>query len=97
MRKLTSELIAEGHLSEEGINAWREIADLLASLDMIGRDGVSAIFKIDGLRDEGTSYTITLSGPRLGESFFRMDETDLPKLLEAAITYYRKTIWAQPR
>jgi hypothetical protein len=96
VHKLAIELMAEGQLSEERINSWREMADLLAMIDMMGRNGVSAVIKIDGVRSGGDGYTVAISGPPLGEDFFRKDGSDLAELLVAAITFYRDKTRADP-
>jgi len=69
----------------------------MAALDAIGRDGVSVLVKIDGLRPDAAVYTVAISGPRLGEAFFfRQDGSDLPALLRAGIEFYRVAAWSGP-
>lgn len=92
-RELVDELMSTGHVSEQQVSLWRDVADLMAVFDAIGRDGVSAVVKIDGSRIDGAAYTVVVSGPRLGEAFFRQDGNDLSTLLRAAIAFYRDTAW----
>lgn len=74
-------------LADEQVSQWREVAPLMATLEAIGRDGASAVVKIDGGRPDAI-YTVVLSGPRLGESFFRKDGSDVQVLLREAIEFY---------
>ncbi|WP_133822029.1 hypothetical protein [Tahibacter aquaticus] len=95
-QELVDELVASGHVGEQQVMLWRDVAGLMAVFDAIGRDGVSAVVKIDGARPDAAMYTVVVSGPRLGEAFFRQDGSDLPALLSAAIAFYRAAAWSGP-
>lgn len=68
--------------------SWGGATSLLAALDAVGRDGGSALVKIDGQRCDGQVYTVLISGGRLGEDSFRRDGADLAALLRDALTFY---------
>lgn len=93
-QELVDELMSKGHVGEQQVALWRDVAGLMAVFDAIGRDGVSAVMKIDGARPDGAVYTAVVSGPCLGEAFFRQDGSDLSTLLRAAITFYRDAVWS---
>jgi hypothetical protein len=93
---LINELRTSGRISERQETLWRDVAPLMAAFDAIGREGVSALVKIDGERPNGAVYTVVITGPRLGEKFFRQDGRDLPILLRAAIEFYRAAAWSSP-
>jgi hypothetical protein len=76
-----------GRISEEKIYRWRHIAQLMASLETIASDGITAIVKIDGERPDAI-FTVVISGLRLGDSFFRKDGSDIEVLLQEAIAFY---------
>ncbi|MFT3719389.1 hypothetical protein [Pseudorhodoferax sp.] len=88
-QKLVDEFVASGRVVDRQLTLWRDVAGLMAVFDAIGRDGVSAMVKIDGGRLDGVIYTVVVSGPRLGEAFFRQDGSDLAVLLRAAIAFYK--------
>lgn len=71
----------------DNLEKWKELAPFLASFEAIGNDGVVAIVKVDGLR-ENNRFTVVLSGGKLVESPFRMDGDELRVLLEQAIAFY---------
>ena len=77
-----------GHITNESVARWREAAELMAVLDAAGRDGANVVVKIDGNRSGASIYTVVISGPLFGESFFRQDGGDLLQLLHEAIAYY---------
>lgn len=77
-----------GRVNANSVSRWREAAELMAILDGAGRDGANVVVKIDGGRPEGSVYTVVISGPIFGESFFRKDGDDLLELLREAIDYY---------
>jgi hypothetical protein len=93
-QELIDELMTSGRIRDQQVMLWRDVAGLMAVLDAIGRDGVSAVVKIDGMRADAAVYTVVVSGPRLGEAFFRQDGSDLPQLLEAAVEFYRTAVWS---
>ena len=70
-------------------DVWRTIADLLSTVEAIGRDGCVVLIKIDGLRPKGDVYTVIIQGGPLGQRYFHRDGSDLASLLDEAITYYR--------
>jgi len=72
---------------ERAIGSWRESVQLLAALDAIGRDGASALVKIDGGRDDGRVYTVVVSGGALAEGAFRKDGAELRPLLDEAVAF----------
>ena len=74
-----------------------EAVGLLAALDAIGRDGGSALVKVDGQRSDGQVYTVLISGGRLGEGFFRRDGADLQVLLRDALVFYVNHACSVPR
>jgi len=86
--------LKSGRIAEEHVSRWTEIAPLMAVLDAIGRDGTSAVVKIDGERPIAV-YTVVVSGKKLGESFFRKDGSDLVALLQDAIEYYEAEVWSK--
>ena len=92
-KELIGEMVASGRVHEQQLALWSEVAGLLALFDAIGRDGVSAVVKIDGGRADTDVYTVVVSGPRLGEAFFRQDGSDLAALLRAAIAFYKSAFW----
>jgi hypothetical protein len=93
-QELVDGLVTSGRVREQQVTLWRDVAGLMAAFDAIGRDGVSAVVKIDGARPDAAVYTVVVSGPRLGEAFFRQDGNDLPALLGAAIDFYRTAVWS---
>lgn len=76
---------------------WEEASCLLAAIDAIGREGVSAVIKVDGKRDNGLIYTIVLSGGSLGESYFHRDSDDLLVALQEAVAFYNDNVWSKKR
>jgi hypothetical protein len=83
------ESLAKAGLETQGaMDAWSESARLLSALDAIGHDGGIAVVKIDGRRSDSHSYTVVVSGGRLGEQFFRKDGSELRPLLHEAISFY---------
>jgi hypothetical protein len=68
-------------------DAWRRVADLLAALDAVARDGGHALVKVDGGRTGEEVYTVLVAGGRLGEEFFRKDGADLRALLREALSF----------
>lgn len=93
--QLVNTLRASGRVSEEQISRWGDAAELMAALDAIGRDGANAVVKIDGVRSDGAVYTVVVTGPRLGESFFRKDGSELLTLLRGAVNFYIKAGWSE--
>ena len=69
------------------VDLWKSRAGLLASFDRIGREGATAVIKIDGGRDAAI-YTVVVSGGRLVESFYHQDGPDISVLLRDAVAYY---------
>lgn len=92
-KQVVESLRSGGHLSSEQLIVWSDAAGLLAALDAIGREGASAVVKIDGGRPNDSKYTIVVSGGRLGEAFFRKDGDDLVALLVEAVEFYRVRVW----
>lgn len=84
---LLSALPVGGRAPNALISLWSEVAELMATLDVIGSEGASALIKIDGARTD-SRYTIVLSGGPLGEFFFRKDGGDIKELLREAIEFY---------
>jgi hypothetical protein len=91
---LVGALQASGHVTEEQVARWKEAALLMATLEAIGRDGTTAVVKVDGGRPDAV-YTVVVSGARLGESFFRKDGNDVLALLREAIEFYKSEVWAR--
>jgi hypothetical protein len=91
---LVGALQASGHVTEEQVSRWREAAALMATLEAIGRDGATAVVKVDGGRPDAV-YTVVVSGPRLGEAFFRKDGSDVLALLRDAIEFYKSEVWSR--
>jgi hypothetical protein len=91
---LVGALQASGCVTEENVARWRDAAALMATLDAIGRDGVTAVVKIDGGRPDAI-YTVLVSGAQLGESFFRKDGNDPLALLRDAIDFYKAEVWSK--
>ena len=89
-QKLVDEFVTSGRVAEQEVMLWRDVAGLMAVFDAIGREGVSAMVKIDGGRPDGAVYTVVVSGARFGEAFFRQDGSDLAALLRAAIAFYQE-------
>jgi len=81
-----------GHATIEATTRWREAAEMLAILDAAGRNGANVVVKIDRDRSGASIYTVVISGPLFGESFFRKDGDDICRLLHEAIDYYATTI-----
>ena len=94
---LVNDLEKAGHLSSESLSRWKEASTLLAVFDAIGRDGANAMVKVDGSRSDGSTYTVVVSGGKLGEAFFRKDGANLQVLLEEAASFYRTQIWSPHR
>lgn len=90
---LIDTLRAGGHLNADHLSRWQDAAGLMAVLDAIGREGVSAVVKIDGERAKESVYTVVISGPLLGDAFFRKDGSDLVALLREAVDFYRAEVW----
>lgn len=88
-------LLASARISDEQVELWRKSAGLLAVLDAIGRDGMSAVVKIDGARTDGSVYTVVITGSKLGEEYFRKDGADLPMLIREAIDFYASKAWSR--
>ncbi|WP_143696744.1 hypothetical protein [Variovorax sp. YR752] len=93
-QELVGALQASGCVTEENVARWREAAALMATLDAIGRDGMTAVVKIDGGRPDAI-YTVLVSGSQLGESFFRKDGNDPLVLLRDAINFYKAEVWSK--
>ncbi len=91
--QLVETLLARAHISDAQVALWRESAGLLAVFDAIGRDGMNAVVKIDGARTDGAVYTVLITGPKLGDEYFRQDGGDLPALLRNAIDFYTSKVW----
>lgn len=91
---LVEELLQDGHVSAAQVVQWRDSSGLLAVFDAIGRDGASAIVKVDGARPDGSIYTVVVSGGKLEDAFFRKDGADLDALLQEAISFYRARVWS---
>jgi hypothetical protein len=89
-KALIAGITALGLDARRGEPSWTEALPLLAALDAIGRDGGSAMVKIDGARANSDVFTVVVSGGRLGECFFRKDGSDLRSLLREAVAYYVK-------
>jgi hypothetical protein len=81
---------------EDAPNAWNAALPLLQELDQLSNEGVTAIVKIDGER-ENQKYTVVLSGGQLGERFFRQDGDVLPPLLALAVDFYNLPNGHQPQ
>jgi hypothetical protein len=91
-KDIVAALRESGHISNEQMNRWAQAAPMLAALEAIGRDGANALVKFDGQRQD-KNFTVVLTGPRFGESFFRCDGDDLLALLRDAIEDYRSKGW----
>lgn len=91
--QLVDKLLASARISDAQVTLWRESAGLLAVLDAIGRDGVNAMVKIDGAREDGSVYTVVITGSKLGDEYFRKDSHDLLALLRDAIDFYINRAW----
>lgn len=91
---LINALRASGRVSGKHLELWKEVAGLMAVLDAIGRDGASAVVKIDGARLDGAVYSVVVSGEHLGEKYFRKDGDDLSTVLREAIDFYRTSVWS---
>ena len=90
---LLEEWQKRGLVTASHTSLWREAVELLGIFDAIGRAGANALIKIDGSRPDGSIYTVVISGGQLGDAFFRKDGTELPALLEEAISFYRTRMW----
>jgi hypothetical protein len=90
---LVGVLKASGHVTEQQVSRWKEAAALMAVLEAIGQDGATAVLKVDGGRPDAV-YTVIVSGPELGESFFRKDGSDVLALLREAVEFYRTAAWS---
>ena len=86
--KMVESLLSGGRVTNAQISLWSDVAGLLAAMEQIGREGATAVVKIDGGRPDGSLYSVVISGGRLGEDFFRKDSGDLPALLQEAIEFY---------
>lgn len=86
--ELLEALRRTGLATHVAMSTWADSAQLLSALDAIGRNGANALVKIDGGRDTPHSYTVALSGGRLGDDFFRKDGAELRPLLLEAIGFY---------
>ena len=74
--------------SQDALDSWSSSARLLSALDAIGRDGGTALIKVDGGRNDSLVYTVVVSGGRLGDDFFRKDDSDLQALLLKAVEFW---------
>ncbi len=90
---LLDQLKRDGRLDQALAATWRDAAQLLAVLDVIGREGGSALVKIDGERKNGLFYTVVISGGKLSGKFFHKDSADLVSALQQAILFYRNEVW----
>lgn len=87
--KIYEKLISLRLLDTGPLMSYRgEIGDLIAALDAISQNGVTAVIKIDGERTQESRYTVVVSGPPLGEEFFRKDGSDLPSLIFGALEFF---------
>jgi hypothetical protein len=66
----------------------------LAAFEAIGRDGATALIKVDGQRSDESIFTVVVSGGPLGDVFFRKDGADLEALLREAVMFYRAHVWS---
>lgn len=94
-KSLLSELQKSGRVGTAEVASWSDSAELLPAFDAIGRDGATALIKIDGGRSDDAVYTVVISGGRLGEAFFHRDGANLSVLLLEAISFYREKLWTQ--
>lgn len=95
--ELLEALAQTGVESRGAAGPWSASASLLSALDAIGRDGGTALVKIDGGRADGRAYTVVVSGGRLGEEAFRRDGAELEVLLRDAIGFYVEHARRGPR
>ena len=93
-RHIAQFLLANGSVTDEQIARWRDAAHLIAALGSMGTDGVSAILKFDGGRPVAP-YTVVVSGPKLGDAFFRKDGDDYVALLQDAVDFYSSEVWSK--
>lgn len=91
---LVQELLSSGRIAQEKIAHWSNAAALMAAFEAMGRDGATAVLKVDGDRHEAV-YTIVVSGSHLGEVFFRRDGSDVLSLLRDAVEFYRAEVWSK--
>lgn len=82
--------VAGTMMNGESLLRWKDAATLMATLDVIGREGANVVVKIDGGRLHAP-YTVVLSGPKLGDSLFRKDGAEVQTLLKEAIEFYSST------
>jgi hypothetical protein len=73
-------------------DAWLDAVPMLAALDAVGRDGASALIKIDGQRSGARMYTVLISGGRLGDAHVRRDGAALAPLLREVLGLYAARI-----
>jgi hypothetical protein len=90
---LLLELLENGQVAEDVLDRWHDALPLLAIFDAIGRDGASALIKVDGARPARSIYTVVVSGGRLGDASFRRDGGELSAMLREAIAFYRERAW----
>jgi hypothetical protein len=96
-RTTLADLVAAGRLTEKDVETWSRVADRLAALTLIAREGATVVVKADGERAGFALFTVVVSGGRLGDDFFRRDASDLDGLLDAAIRFYCDRVWSHPR
>lgn len=89
---IVERMLSSGRVAEADVARWTDAAALMATFEAIGRDGTSAIFKVDGSRP-AEPFTVVLSGPRFGDSFYRKDGSDAFALLRDAISHYSAECW----
>ena len=59
--------------SQDALDSWSSSARLLSALDAIGRDGGTALIKVDGGRNDSLVYTVVVSvADSVTSSFARM-------------------------
>lgn len=92
---LLDDLKTRGFLQATSVARWHDASELLAVVDAIGREGSSAVIKVDGARENKAVYTVVLSGGSLGEDYFRKDGADLISVLQEAISFYQNKVWSK--
>lgn len=94
--ELVEALKRKGVVTREQVARWESVSGLLAVLDAMGKDGATALVKVDGARAAGLVYTVLVSGGRLAHDVvFRKDGADLPPLLREAIAFYEGEVWSK--
>ena len=68
-------------------SAWRELVPELQALETVARAGLSVVIKVDGVREDGSVFTVVISGGRLSDAFFRKDGPDLGELIRDALRF----------